>query len=32
MKYPDILKNNFVNLEEADTLLKKGISKEKGSK
>ena len=32
MKYPDVLKNNFVNLEEVEALLKKGISKEKGSK
>lgn len=32
MKYPDVLKNNFVNLDEVEALLKKGISKEKGSK
>lgn len=29
MKYPDVLKNNFVNLDEVEALLKKGISKEK---
>lgn len=28
MKYPDVLKNNFVNLDEVEALLKKGISKE----
>ena len=30
LKYPDVLKNNFVNSDEAEALLKKGISKEKG--
>lgn len=30
LKYPDVLKNNFVNSDEAEVLLKKGISKEKG--
>ena len=30
LKYPDVLKNNFVNSDEAEVLLKKGMSKEKG--